>query len=362
MKALTHEEAVEEVYRLTPQIKEYDNFMYLGVRWLPYTMYFHLTDYVSNVINTDAFGFRYSYYKGQRISVAELPENTTINILVGGSTVLATGATRDEYTTASALSKISDEAWINFGGRGFNATQELIMFLMHQHRFNDIGKVVIFSGMNTLTLEGLPDEHATEHGRYYYSYEYNHYMNIYNDDLKVRQNTYGNELDKRNSGVFGKLKSYFNPTEDSNPADIVITDEASETSERLKRAAWYCANAAHQWKQLLAGFNADIYFFLQPLSSWTRDYLVEEEKQIFHAIDSCPNNFWRLFSKILDAQNHGPFVDHLSTMLQEHEIPFFDMNELLKTSKLLDSYLFVDRVHFNDVGYEEVGRLIYENL
>ena len=57
-KPLTHDEAVLEVYRLTPQIREYDEFMYLGVRWLPYTMFFHHKNYKSDVINTDEFGFR----------------------------------------------------------------------------------------------------------------------------------------------------------------------------------------------------------------------------------------------------------------------------------------------------------------
>ena len=40
-RQLTHDEAVREVYRLTPQIRDYDEFMYMGVRWLAYTMFFH---------------------------------------------------------------------------------------------------------------------------------------------------------------------------------------------------------------------------------------------------------------------------------------------------------------------------------
>ena len=38
-RQLTHDEAVREVYRLTPQIRDYDEFMYMGVRWLAYTMF-----------------------------------------------------------------------------------------------------------------------------------------------------------------------------------------------------------------------------------------------------------------------------------------------------------------------------------
>lgn len=39
-KPMTHQEAVNRCYELTPQLREYDEFMYLGVRWLPYTMFF----------------------------------------------------------------------------------------------------------------------------------------------------------------------------------------------------------------------------------------------------------------------------------------------------------------------------------
>ncbi len=38
---LDHKQAIQEVYRWTPQIRDYDNFMHVGARWVPYTMYFH---------------------------------------------------------------------------------------------------------------------------------------------------------------------------------------------------------------------------------------------------------------------------------------------------------------------------------
>ncbi len=36
------------------------------------------------------------------------------------------------------------------------------------------------------------------------------------------------------------------------------------------------------------------------------------------------------------------------------------MNRLLQTSPLRESSLFVDRVHFNDSGYDEAARLIVD--
>ncbi|GAA4356727.1 hypothetical protein GCM10023165_50030 [Variovorax defluvii] len=360
-RPLTHDEAVREVYRLTPQIRDYDEFMYLGVRWLAYTMFFHHANYRSQAINTDALGFRFSDHRGRAIGVADHQSDRPINLLVGGSTALGTGATADGWTVASRLSHHTGDPWLNFSGRGYNAVQELLLFLMHQHRFNRIGHVVILSGINTLALEGLPDNLATEHGRYYYSFEYEHYMNRYNEDLKRRANTYASELDQRAKGFLarclGKLLD-----EDQNPADMVITDDGTDTRERVRRAAWVVSHALGQWQQLLAGTGATLSFVLQPMAYWTRDFLTLEEQEVFHAIDSCPNNFWRLFSRILGKEVHAPFASAIKAVCNDKRIGFADMNQLLQDSPLIDTSLFVDRVHFNDQGYDELARLVARHV
>lgn len=355
-KALTHDEAVQEVYRLTPQIREYDEFMYLGVRWLPYTMFFHHRNYRSQVINTDGFGFRYSDWKGRQLGVENLPEGTPVNLLVGGSTTLGTGATGDAWTVASRLAEHTGEPWLNLGGRGYNAVQEVLLFMMHQHRFGPINNVVVFSGLNTLTLEGLPDDLTTDHGRYYYSYEYQHYMDKYNDDLKRRSRTYASELDRRGKGFVARYLDKLRG--EDNPADVIITDEQTDTAARVARAAWVVTNALRQWQLLLAGSGARLSFVLQPMAYWTRAELTPEEEDIFHAIDSCPNNFWRLFSQILGPQTHAPFAEPIRAFCADNALGFADMNRLLRDSPLLNDYLFVDRVHFNDKGYDEAARLI----
>ena len=45
-----------------------------------------------------------------------------------------------------------DEFWINFGGRSFNSTQELILFTLHRHLLPPIKEIVLFSGFNDLGL------------------------------------------------------------------------------------------------------------------------------------------------------------------------------------------------------------------
>src|SRR2546423_8864239 len=100
-RPLSHEEAVREVYRLTPQIRDYDEFMYLGVRWMPYTMFFQHPDHRSAAINTDSLGFRVSHGNRGPLRVSDVDGSEAVNLIVGGSTVLGTGATSDRSTLAS---------------------------------------------------------------------------------------------------------------------------------------------------------------------------------------------------------------------------------------------------------------------
>ncbi|KZX62454.1 G-D-S-L family lipolytic protein [Vibrio sp. HI00D65] len=357
MKELSHDEAVKLVYKLTPQIKEYDDFMYMGVRWLPYTMFFQHPDYKSDVINTDALGFRVSHNGKREIKVSSHNKINTTNLIVGGSTVMGTGASSDQYTLSSQLSKIRGEDWLNFSCRGYNARQEMLLFLMHKERFESIDKVIIFSGMNTLSLEGLPSEYASDNGRYYYSFEFEHYMNKYNEDLTNRKNGYSDEVTGRN--IFSKVKQRIKDAfEEENPVDKKIFDSGENVIERVERAADETLKNLRVWKSLLVEHGSKLIFIQQPLASWTKDIFTQEEKEVFHAIDSCPNNFWRLFGHILGKEMHMVFSDRVREGCRKLEIPYFDMNEEIATSSYCDDYIFVDRVHFNDYGHEKVSETI----
>lgn len=347
---LTPEQALAEIYRITPQMKVYDKFI-SDLRWLPYTMFFHPANFRSPVVNTDALGFRLSPYEGGNVSTAELSVDQPVNLLVGGSNVLGTGAMTDAGTTSAYLSELTGEPWLNFGARGYNSLQEAMLFMMHRHRFRSINKVIVLSGMNTLTLEGLPDELATDHGRYYYSYEYAHYMGLYSADLR--------KAAEEKSDWLGELKNWIKASGDhASAASVILDDRDSNTEERVMRAAGEIVDALELWKRLLATTDAQLTCLLQPLSQWTRDSLSPSEKEIFHAIDNCTNNFWRLFGKILAKEVHEPFVRSIAEGCARLNVDFDDMNALLSRSPNLHNDLFVDRVHCNNDGYLEIARQI----
>lgn len=135
--------------------QDYQRFLQLGSRRAPHNLHVHESGYRSGTINTDALGLRYSHHAGKRFSAAERGGVARINLLVGGSTAMGIGASSDEHTVASHLSMLTGEVWLSLAGCGLNASQELLLFLTHQHRLGEVGHVVLLSGLNTLAHEAL---------------------------------------------------------------------------------------------------------------------------------------------------------------------------------------------------------------
>ncbi|MCU0680750.1 MAG: SGNH/GDSL hydrolase family protein [Polyangiaceae bacterium] len=345
-KELTHDEAVQEVYRLTPQIIDIDDFLAPErMRWLPYTMFFQHKNYVSKTINTDDLGFRLTKAHGKVYRVSDAHEEP-VNLLVGSSTAMGTGSTCDEYSIPSRLAHHRREPWLNFAARAYSSNQEIILFLLHMHRFKKIKHVVILSGMNNFVLEGLPESLRSDHGHYYYSYEYMHYMSMYNE-----------EKGRRKKNILQRLTDAIN-----DKGEPVFTDEGVDTAVRIRRCVDLTARALWQWKALLAPHGASLSFVLQPLTTWTKSRFTPEEEDIIHATDSCPNNFWRLFGNILGREVYPRYRDALGEACQGLGVPFYDMNEMIRNSDFVDDYIFVDRMHFNDHGHDGVARLLDERV
>ncbi|KIF52734.1 hypothetical protein [Vibrio owensii] len=360
---MDHNQALKRVYELTPQLREYDEFMYLGVRWLPYVMFSQLSNYKSDVINTDGLGFRLSLNEvGRFSSIESFDNNNAVNLVIGGSTALGTGTTSDSCTIASVLSQLTGETWLNLGVRGFNAYQEMIQFIMNKKRFSKINHIVIISGLNTLTLEGLPDELRTEYGKYYYSYEFNHYMELYNKDLLKKNLTYGSKSQAEKNNILSSLKNKFNDWINyENPAEKIIEDGHISIVDRVDIAAQQTLEAAITIKQLMSNTDTNVHFTLQPLSRWCKSTFHKEEEDMFEAIDGCANNFWRLFGSLCSTEVHSQYSNILQQGCSDNGIEYSDMNHLLGESQVCRDNIFVDHLHFNDHGYQEVAKLIHEN-
>jgi len=331
---------------LTPQMLKYaEKFDDRGeIRWLPYLMYFHPASYNSEVVNTDRLGFRISHGAGDQASAGgRLPEGP-VRLLAGSSTAFGIGATKDEATIASQLwSRHAPKApWLNFAGRSHNSTQELLLFLLHRHLLPHIEEVVILSGFNNLGLSRLPQPQQGDHGAFFNCGEYFDQM----DQLRARH---------RKAPGFSRFGGH------RSPAAGVEDSTVPELAEQIANAAELTIRHLEAWKLLTSAAGIRLSFVLQPLATWIRERPAPQETLLFDELDKI-SNFQGVYGDISSMDAGQRYSDTLRNGCEKLGVPFFDLNPILAQVVGTDDWLFVDRIHFTDSGYDLVSSLLATHL
>jgi hypothetical protein len=301
--------------------QDYQRFLQLGSRRAPQTLYVHEQGYRSGTINTDAQGLRYSHRAGKRFSVAERAGAGRINLLVGGSTALGIGASSDEHTVASHLSLLTGETWLSLAGCGLNASQELLLFLTHQHRFGQLGHVVVLSGLNTLAQEALvedtrrcPTTRSTPRPTWPFSI-------VSTRACKPPHRRAGSRCGSAAAGLAPRQAPQWPTLDALSPAD-----------KRLARAADSIGRTLRQWERLLADDHTSLTFILQPLLPWCRETLPAGEQAMLAGWRSNRRTSTAC-SVTATSQLHSAFFRRIRS--QAEPVPCYDMNCMLSSSPVL---------------------------
>lgn len=332
----------------SPLQQDYQRFLQLGNRRAPHTLHVHESGYRSGTINTDALGLRYSHCAGKRFSAAERGGSGRVNLLVGGSTALGIGASCDEHTVASHLSMLTGEVWLSLAGCGLNASQELLLFLTHQHRFGEVGHVVVLSGLNTLAHEALGEVLTSPQGPQH-AKAYQDYLNNFNEGM-------GPIAPQRRESLWDRLGKALAPRRQ----EVAPAWPLSAPEKRLARAADTIGRSLRQWERMLADSHATLTFILQPLLPWCRENLPAGEQAMLAALQLQPANFDRLLQGTFDSQLHMAFFRRIKS--QADPVPCYDMNSMLSSSPVFGADLFIDRLHLNDLGNNALAKVITAKL
>jgi len=333
---------------LSPLPPDYQRFLQLGNRRAPHTLHVHESGYRSGTINTDALGLRYSHCAGKRFSAAERGGAARINLLVGGSSAMGVGASSDEHTVASHLSMLTGEVWLNLAGCGLNASQELLLFLTHQHRLGEVGHVVVLSGVNTLAHEALGEVLAGQHDLQH-AQAHQAYLNSFNEGMRPTGPV-------QRESLWQRLGQALAPRRHA----PVPSWPLSAPEKRLARAAESIGRTLRQWDQMLADSHATLTFILQPLLPWCRETLPAGEHAMLAALERQPANFDRLLEGVFDSQLHMAFFRRIKS--QADPVPCYDMNSMLSSSPVFGADLFIDRLHLNDLGNNALAKVITAKL
>ena len=321
-------------YSIVPQMKSYDQISY---EYKPFVMFFNSSNYKSKIVNTDEIGFRLNYYNNNLKKLSNFFDKENVTIIIGGSLVFGFGATSDNNTISSILSKKTNNIYLNFGATAFNSKQEILLFLNFFQRFKKIDKVIIVSGANDLYLNLINDEE--EWGNFFFKKKY---QSIF-DRYKNRNNFY-----YKFNYFLNKFKKQNNKTENYK---INFEKLHNDYNQNLKL-----------WSKLSTSFDFKIHFFLQPLAIWTKKRLSEDEEKIFNVLDNSNDLAHLMLKETSKIENYIKFSKLLESLSREININFTDLNIKLNQSKNLNKTLFVDRIHMNDLGYNELSNIILDNI
>ncbi|MFC1406073.1 MULTISPECIES: hypothetical protein [Streptacidiphilus] len=331
---------------LTPQMLQYaEKFDDRGeIRWLPYLMYFHAAGHASDVVNTDHLGFRLSQGGGRQASAGGQLPGGPVRLIAGSSTVFGIGASSDAATLASRLwSQHAPELpWLNFGGRSFNSTQELLLFVLYRHLLPQVEEIVLFSGFNNLGLARLPRWMQGDNGAFFNGHDYFDQV----EEAQAKQ--------RRAAGLSRRASR---KATERGPAELSVPD----LSTQIEEAAALTLRHLATWKLLAQGMGARLSFVLQPLAPWVRERPAEQERLLFEELDGI-SNFSQAYGDICTIEAGRRYAQELRLGCEKADVRFLDINPILGEAAGADDWVFVDRIHFTDPGHDLVAGLLTEHL
>ena len=321
-------------YKIAPQMKVYDR---LGQTWLPYLMYFHSPCFTSDAVNTDSRGFRNVYKGDVKLSDFYTNDASSVCLLVGSSSTFGVGASSDRQTIPSLLNNMTRSLWLNFGGRAFSSTQELLLFQFFYTHLKNIKKIVILSGLNNLILYFLSHKYTKEIGSVYFFNQFDRVMNRTSGSLKRRM-------------IDMLLKPF--------RKEILVP--ASQRFVCKNDLLVVYRRDIVLWKLLTDALQIELHFVLQPFAKWIDKKLSPEEEELFKELDEIPNNTLSTVKRFINRDLHEWFVEHLKKICGSYGVSFFDMNRDISQRGMDGKWLFIDRSHFTDEGNRVVAEILKE--
>lgn len=358
---------IEKRYEIVPQMREYDR---MQMDWVPYLMSFQASGYSSDVVNTDSRGFRINYKGEDAVANFQNPHDLPVSLLMGGSTAFGIGTTGDRKTIPSLLNASTDDLWFNFGGRAFSSTQEFFLFLFYHVWLKKIRRIVIFSGINNLSLIYLSRGYIKEIGPFFH---WNRFQKMMRETplspkRKILKTLFhpvcGDQIDYASISLGQLFTNIFRKGQSSpreaHPSEVnKISDDPGQKKEDLLHVM---DRDIRNWRLMCGALGIELFYVLQPLANWIQRKPSGEEEILFGILDRREDNVWNVLRDHMGDEQYRWFSGHLGRICRSYEVPFYDLNEMLTRRKLDGAWLFVDRIHLTDEGNRITSNIIQEEI
>ena len=253
---------IKERYSIAPQMELYDQ---VSCDYRPFVMFFNSSNFTSKIINTDSLGFRLNSWGDKFKTHSDFFNDEEVSIVIGGSSVFGFGATSDDKTISSLLSKKTNEIYLNFGATAFNSKQEILLFLNFFRKYKKIKNVIIISGANDIYLNLLNSQ--DEWGDFFFKTKYEKIHNLYKNR---------NKINPKYINYFLKLFSKKTKKINTNYKTTINFEELNNNYDELFSL----------WSALSNTYNFNLYSFLQPVPSWLNKPLSIEDRKLFDILDN----------------------------------------------------------------------------
>ncbi|MBF0097953.1 MAG: hypothetical protein HQM04_17150 [Magnetococcales bacterium] len=328
---------IEKRNKIVPQMVDYD---LVGDHWVPYLMRFDRHDRTFPAVTTNEWGFRTTLSSNDTtISLESIKNRETAcysGVVIGSSAVFGVGATHDRHTIPSVLNRITDGVWLNYGGRAFNSTQELILFMLHFPE--QIDNIVLSTGVNNITLSYLSDRPSPIYNSFFYQTMFEQAMtNWTSEPIGIRRATIR---------LFREIKKYIFPE--------MPSIQRNNIDGCYKEIIMCFRRDLKLLKVIADGIGSSIYFALQPMATWIDKELSHQEVALFKILDKMSIDYTVLAKYIAHVRDR--YFDDVSRICHELNVPFVNTN--LDPSYKSKEWLFVDRVHLTDRGYEIAANIL----
>lgn len=349
-------------YELLPQMREYDS---IDTVWKPYVMFFNKPNIQNNFFSLDMYGFRHNDLTNNNLDFNQV-ENSIFNkslykkfdnrgLMVGGSAVFGTGASKNKFTIPSILSDKSNIHFLNMGCSAFNGFQEIVNFQIFLEKLDGIKKIIVYSGLNDIFLTYFNEVHDNHYDAHYFSKIYlnNIENNFLSKKKKIMKFFFSNFVKDNFDWKNSSLKKIFLEISQKKDSQIKETNKFGTLQKILNKNLKI-------WSNYQKSLDIEIVYVLQPFSNWCKKENSKEEDELFSITEGSKIKIYEVFKK-MDYDSYLKYKKILEDLTKKYNLKFLDTNVHLN-SKFDKEWLFVDRGHLTDRGNEIISQFLYSNL